>query len=163
MLCSVQLFSIMKLLIAITVLVFAAGVSTIAYSYDPTHDLRALFSIIISYDSIMEPHLKYDRTVDDINDPAVESVLLGLIVELYNGLNTTINLVDVTEQQNPGSMSPFCNWDGIKTAWFDFSQLLFNYKTNAPKAMPDKQGRIDRALSDLRSIKSYSQTCKSLL
>lgn len=147
----------MKILnFAVTVLAFAGT----AYSYCAKEDLQSLYGIIISYDSILVPHLRSDRTIDDINDAAVESVLLGLIQQLYSGLNTTITLVDLTEAQNPGSISDLCNWNGIKSAFAEFSQLLFNYAKNPPQSMPDKQSRIDHAIEYLRTITNYSQFCK---
>lgn len=146
----------MKLIIAITTLAFAAS----AYSYSAKQDLRSLFGIIIYYDSIIEPHLRYDRTVDDIDNATLETELLGLIAALYSGLNTTVGLVDLTETQNPGSMSKLCNWNGIKGAFAHFSQLLSDYETNPPQSMPDKQSRIDEGIADIRTITRYSQSCK---
>lgn len=146
----------MKLLTAIFIVAFAGT----ALSLNPKQDLRSLYTIIISYNDIMLPHLKYDRTINDIHNPDVEAVLLGLIADLYAGLRAAINLVDKTETQNAGSISRACNWAGIKSDWAGFTGLLTDYETNPPQDMTDKQGRIDKALDYIRNMRSLATNCK---
>lgn len=132
----------MKLLIALAIVAFAGT----ARSFSIKNDLRQLYTIVIAYNDILVPHLRYDRDIDDINDPTTKAELLGFIELLYQAIKPAHDLVNEIEADAPGSVPVACKWNEIESNWADFSNLLAYYGSDPPQTMDDKKARVDNAI-----------------
>lgn len=146
----------MKIFVAVVILALAGAVQC----YNAKQDLRTTAGIINSYTTVMIPHLETDAEIDDIDNPAVETVLLGYISSLYQAQQAAVSLFDLSVQQNPSSLCPRCNWPQAKLYWADFQSLLQAYHTSPPETMEDKRARIAQAIYDEKQIAKLMRVCQ---